>query len=191
MIVGDRVIAVGRPPYVIAEIGVNHDGLLEKANALVDAAVEAGADAVKVQWFEAERLVSRRAKLAVYQARSGAVDPLDMLGALELDAEQIAAVAAHTHARGLHAIATLFSVEHVPAAGGLALDAFKTASPDVVHRPLLEAIHTKPSGWPVRRGSTLSKSPHTKSRLSAASSTGAGRSTTNGRSKSTRRVTRT
>ena len=74
MIVGDRVIAVGRPPYVIAEIGVNHDGLLEKANALVDAAAEAGADAVKVQWFEAERLVSRRAKLAVYQARSGAVD---------------------------------------------------------------------------------------------------------------------
>uniref|UniRef100_UPI001C2F9434 N-acetylneuraminate synthase family protein n=1 Tax=Deinococcus sp. GbtcB9 TaxID=2824754 RepID=UPI001C2F9434 len=53
--------------YIIAEAGVNHNGSLDIAYALVDAAVRAGANAIKFQTFKAENLVTRKAKQADYQ----------------------------------------------------------------------------------------------------------------------------
>ena len=72
MRIGDRVIGPGHPPYVIAELGVNHDGGRDRALQLVEAAHRAGADAVKLQWFEADRLLSRAARLTRYQTARGA-----------------------------------------------------------------------------------------------------------------------
>lgn len=142
MKIGEREIGRGAPGgvYVIAEIGVNHDGDAERALALVDAAADAGADAVKVQVFEAERLMSRAARLAVYQENAGERDPIEMLRRLELSLAAMARVAERAKRRGIHAIATVFSVELVEGAAGLGFDAFKSASPDIVNRPLLEAM---------------------------------------------------
>jgi sialic acid synthase SpsE len=140
VIVGQRTIAPTERPYVIAELGVNHDGSPAKALALVDAAADAQADAVKVQWFRARSLISADGRLAGYQSRAGARDPTEMLHALELDVETLRAVADRAHARGLHAIATVFSIEHVPEASAERFDAFKTASPDLVNQPLLEQL---------------------------------------------------
>jgi len=66
--VGGNYIGRGAPCFVIAELGVNHNGDAEMAKALVDAAVAAGANAVKFQTFSAERLVTPDAPKADYQS---------------------------------------------------------------------------------------------------------------------------
>jgi sialic acid synthase SpsE len=138
--IGGRTIGLGASPYVIAEIGVNHDGSVERAVQLVDAAADAGADAVKLQMFKAGLLMSGASKLAAYQANAGESDPLAMLARLELPDEGFSAVAARAKQRGVHAIVTVFSVELVAEAERHAWDAYKAASPDIIHRPLLEAV---------------------------------------------------
>lgn len=127
-------------PYVIAELGVNHDGDVEKALRLTREAAQAGAHAIKLQLFEADRLMSKAAKLAAYQAAAGERDPVEMLRRLELSVDEMAPVVSLAHQLGLHAIVTVFSVELVERASTLAWDAYKSASPDIVNRPLLEAM---------------------------------------------------
>ena len=140
MNIGNKHIGIDHPPYIIAEIGVNHDGQVERALSLTDAAADAGADAVKLQFFETDRLMSKAAKLAAYQKNAGETDPIAMLRRLELTIDEMARVVDRAHDRGIHAIVTVFSTELVEAAEALAWDAYKTASPDIVNRPLLEAL---------------------------------------------------
>ncbi len=140
MKIGDREIGLDRPAYVIAEIGVNHDGEVARALELTDAAAECGADAVKLQYFETDRLMSKAAKLAAYQRAAGETDPISMLRRLELDLDEMAQVIDRAHERGIHAIVTVFSTELVDAAETLDWDAYKTASPDIVHTPLLRRL---------------------------------------------------
>ncbi|TVQ54754.1 MAG: N-acetylneuraminate synthase [Phycisphaerales bacterium] len=143
MKLADRTIAPaphGTGPYIIAEIGVNHDGSPERALKLVDAAAAAGADAVKLQLFRADTLLSRAAVLADYQAKNGAADPFSMLHGLELEPDAMRAVYDRARACGLHAIITVFSRELITMAEALGVDAYKTASPDVINRPLLQDL---------------------------------------------------
>ena len=140
MRIGDREIGPNRPPYIIAEIGVNHDGSVERAVALAHAAGDAGADAVKLQLFKTDLLMSKSAKLAAYQQSAGETDPIEMLRRLELSVEQMTPVVSVIHELGLHAIVTVFSVELVGEAHSLGWDAYKTASPDIINRPLLDEI---------------------------------------------------
>ncbi len=140
MRIGEQEIGPGHAPYVIAEIGVNHDGEVERALMLTDAAADAGADAVKLQLFETDRLMSKAAKLAAYQKNAGETDPLAMLRRLELSIDDMAKVVDRAHEHGIHAIVTVFSVELVEVAERLEWDAYKSASPDIINRPLLETM---------------------------------------------------
>jgi len=142
MQIGSRTIGTRHPPYVIAEIGVNHDGSPARALELVDAAAEADVDAIKLQYFEAARLLSRSSRLAEYQRAAGEQDPVRMLNRLELDPDSLRRVVRRAHHYGLHAIVTIFNHELVPEAETLRCDAYKTASPDIVNKPLLDAVST-------------------------------------------------
>lgn len=139
MKIGDRSIGEEFPPYVIAELGVNHDGSPERLMELVRLAAGTGVDAVKFQYFEAERLMSRASRLAKYQEESGERDPIEMLRRLETPIDALMAAGRLAHALGLDAIVTVFSVELFESARRFRWDAYKTASPDIINRPLLRA----------------------------------------------------
>tara|TARA_R110002073_G_scaffold152651_3_gene307461 strand:+ start:97949 stop:99064 length:1116 start_codon:yes stop_codon:yes gene_type:complete len=140
MRIGNREIGINHRPYIIAEIGVNHDGDVERALELTDAAADANADAIKLQFFETDRLMSKAAKLAAYQKNAGETDPIEMLRRLELTIDEMARVVERAHSKNIHAIVTVFSTELVEIAETLPWDAYKTASPDIVNKPLLEAL---------------------------------------------------
>jgi N,N'-diacetyllegionaminate synthase len=138
MRIGTRQIAA--PAYIIAELGVNHDGSIDRALEMTDAAAEAGADVIKLQLFRADLLMSKASRLAAYQAAAGERDPVAMLRRLELSFGDMGLIVDRAHARGIHAIVTPFSVELVDAAERIGFDAYKTASPDIIHKPLLDRL---------------------------------------------------
>ena len=140
MRIASRQIGDSAPVYIIAEIGVNHDGSPDRARRLIEAAAGAGADAGKFQFFRTALLMSRAACLAAYQKAAGEQDPVAMLRRLELSIDQMGPLVSCAHALGVHAVVTVFSLELVAEAQRLPWDAYKTASPDIVHRPLLEAL---------------------------------------------------
>ncbi|MFN8645011.1 MAG: N-acetylneuraminate synthase family protein, partial [Candidatus Binatia bacterium] len=102
-------------PYVIAEAGVNHDGALDQARRLIDAARAAGADAVKFQAFSADELVSRSAAACDYQRRRdpAATPQHAMLRRLELPADALAALRNHARGAGIEFLCTPFGVRQV------------------------------------------------------------------------------
>lgn len=141
VVIGNRRIAPNDPTYVIAEIGVNHDGCVERAIELVRSAHTAEADAVKVQVFDSRQLLSAEAELAAYQEGT-ADDVHQMLDRLELSREQLLAVRVAAREIGIDFIATCFSIELAPLLGELDVDAVKLASPDAVNTPLIDAVLT-------------------------------------------------
>ena len=106
-------MTAARRTFVIAEAGVNHGGSVDVARALIDAAAEAGADAVKFQTFTATRLASRMAHKAQYQvARTGAAGgQVEMLEALELSRDAHHTLAAHARDAGLEFMSSAFDQE--------------------------------------------------------------------------------
>jgi N-acetylneuraminate synthase len=125
---------------VIAEAGVNHNGQLEIALALVDAAADAGADVVKFQTFRADQLVTPSAGKADYQIRNTgeASSQLEMLKALELDDAAHRRLIAHCAARGVAFLSTPFDFLSLGLlTDGLGLKQLKVGSGDLTNAPIL------------------------------------------------------
>jgi N-acetylneuraminate synthase/N,N'-diacetyllegionaminate synthase len=147
--ISEKAIGPGHPCFVIAEAGVNHNGDPELAHRLVDIAADAGADAVKFQTFEPERLVSPLAPKAEYQlVNTGrAESQLDMLRRLALPREILAPLAAHAAARGLLFLSTPFDEASADLLETLGVPAYKVPSGEVTNHPLL--AHVARKGKPV------------------------------------------
>ncbi len=137
---GARRVGPGRPAYIVAEIGVNHDGEIQKGAELVAAAARAGADAVKLQIFRAAELTTATAATADYQRASSGDSQQAMLQRLELDADGLKALAAAATQADIDLIATTFALSDVPRATALPLVALKTASTDLNNLPLLSSL---------------------------------------------------
>jgi N-acetylneuraminate synthase len=130
---------MSEPCLFIAEAGVNHNGSLELALQLVDAAADAGADIVKFQTFRAEQLVSAGARKADYQVTNTgeAGTQLDMLRRLELTHDQHHALVMRCRERGVRFMSTAFDAESLAFLATLDMPAVKIPSGDITHGPLL------------------------------------------------------
>ncbi|MGQ7260440.1 N-acetylneuraminate synthase [Vreelandella sp. V005] len=128
--------------YIIAEAGVNHNGDRQRAFALVDAAADAGADAVKFQTFNAKRLAALTAPKAAYQQQTTEADQsqLEMLEALELPLEWHAPLQAHAHQRGIEFLSTAFDTQSLGFLETLDLPFYKVPSGELTNGPLLWAF---------------------------------------------------
>ncbi|MGZ5194878.1 MAG: N-acetylneuraminate synthase [Ramlibacter sp.] len=125
--------------FVIAEAGVNHNGSLEMALRLVDAARDAGADAVKFQTFRAEDVVTPNAATADYQrSNTGETSQFDMIKKLELDEAQHGLIARHCRNEGIEFFSTPFSEDAVAMLVRLGVQRIKLPSGEITNKPLLE-----------------------------------------------------
>jgi N-acetylneuraminate synthase len=126
---------------VIAEIGVNHDGSLDKALELVDIAAHAGADIVKFQTFEVAEIVTAAAPQAAYQReRAPAGSQQEMLSALMLDRDAHGVLAERCTARGVEFLSTAFDVHSLGWLVELGIRRVKVPSGELTNGPLLLAF---------------------------------------------------
>jgi N-acetylneuraminate synthase len=123
---------------IIAEAGVNHGGSVEAALALIDAAADSGADAVKFQSFRTELLVRDDAPQAAYQQRNApAASQAEMLRALELSPDAHRTIAAHCAARGITFLSTAFDPPSLDLLLDLGVPRLKVASGELTNGPML------------------------------------------------------
>ncbi|MDP3134746.1 MAG: N-acetylneuraminate synthase [Burkholderiaceae bacterium] len=125
--------------FIIAEAGVNHNGDTALALRLCDAALKAGADAVKFQSFKASDLAVRGAPTAGYQTRqTGDTDQYVMLQRLELSDAQHLQIKAHCEAIGIEFFSTPFSIGAVDLLRRVGVKRLKLSSGELTHRALVE-----------------------------------------------------
>jgi len=143
--IGERGIGAGQPCFVIAEAGVNHNGSLEMARRLVDAALTAGADAVKFQTFRAEKVASPVAPKAAYQAETTGADEsqLEMVRKLELPPQAFRDLKSYCAQRGILFLSTPFDEESADLLDALGMAAFKVPSGEITNLPFLEYLARK------------------------------------------------
>jgi sialic acid synthase SpsE len=135
--VGQRWVGDGAPCYVIAEAGSNHNGNLEQAQALIDVASDAGADAVKFQGFRARTLYPETAGRSGYLKDERPI--YDIIRAMEMPLEWIPILAKHCAAKGLDFLCTPFDETWVDALDPY-VPAFKVASYELSHAPLVRKV---------------------------------------------------
>jgi sialic acid synthase len=141
LVVDGRVIARDGPAYVIAEIGHNHQGDVEKAKALVRAARECGADAVKLQKRDNAQLYTRALYEAPYDnEHSFGRTYGEHREALELSAAEWLELREFSREEGITLFGTVFDEPSADFLHELDLPAFKIASGDLTNTPLLRHV---------------------------------------------------
>lgn len=138
--IGKKLIGVNRPVFIIAEAGVNHNGNLKTAFKLIDAAVIAGADAVKFQTFISEDVVTSAGKMVGYQLKNigKSMSQLEMIKCFELKEDYWGLIANYCIKRNIMFLSTPHGGFHsVDLLQSLNVPAFKFGSGDLTNLPLL------------------------------------------------------
>jgi N-acetylneuraminate synthase len=138
--IAKHTLGAGHPVYVIAEAGSNHNRSLPTARKLIDVAAKAGADAVKFQTFSADALYSTRTPKMKYLKKitASSESVYDLLKSLELPRKWHAPLAAHCRKRGVDFLSTPFDEAAVDQLAAVGVPAFKIASFELNHLPLLK-----------------------------------------------------
>lgn len=130
--------------FIIAEAGVNHNGSLKLAKKLVDAAKDAGADAVKFQTFKAEDVVTKAAGMADYQKKNTGKNgsQLKMLKKIELSCRDFIELKKYCDKKGIIFLSTPHTEDAVNFLKPL-VSAYKVGSGDLTNLPVLKKIAAK------------------------------------------------
>lgn len=141
--IGGRSIGAGEPAYIIAEAGSNHNRDFSTAIALIDVAADCGADAVKFQTFRADDLVARTthpiATLTDEFSRYGKTVH-EMFVEVEMPLDWLPRLRDHAITRGITFLSTPFDEGSADLLAGLDMPAYKVATYEIVHIPLLKHI---------------------------------------------------
>ncbi len=132
-----------RKTLIIAEAGVNHNGNIEMAKQLIEAAADAGVDYVKFQTFKTEKLVSVAAKQAEYQQKNigkKGDSQFEMLKKLELSIDDHHQLIAHCKLHTIKFLSTAFDLDSIDLLHNLGIDLFKIPSGEVTNLPYLKKI---------------------------------------------------
>ena len=141
--IAGRVIGAGEPPYIVAEIGSNHNGDMLLCRRLIDAAKDCGVDAVKFQSWSKASLISKAeyARNTKYVSGNGGEPTLEeAVEKYQLTPEQHHEVAAYCHGLNLCFFSSCFSRAEVDLLESLDAPAYKIASMDINHLPLLQYL---------------------------------------------------
>jgi N,N'-diacetyllegionaminate synthase len=128
--------------FIIAEAGVNHNGSVDLAKKLIDAASISGADAVKFQTFKAENLVVKNTQKADYQKQTtnASESQFDMIKKLELDVDTHKELIAYCQEKDIMFLSTPFDHESINLLSDLGLQIFKIPSGEITNLPYLRHI---------------------------------------------------
>ena len=130
------------PVTIIAEAGVNHNGSIDTAKKMIDAAKESGADLVKFQTFTAESLVTQSADKAEYQKESTGTgeSQFEMIKKLELDLATHKKLVQHCEKKGIQFLSTPFDHDSIDLLAELNIPMYKIPSGDITNLPYLRHI---------------------------------------------------
>lgn len=128
--------------FIIAEAGVNHNGSLELAKKLIDAAAEAKADAVKFQTFKASKLVSVGAPKAEYQKETtdAGESQLDMIAKLQLSREDHYELVEYCKQKNIMFLSSAFDEDSLAFLEELGMPLYKIPSGEITNLPMLKQI---------------------------------------------------
>ena len=141
--IAGRAVGNGEPPWVIAEIGANHNGDMALCRRIIDAAQEAGADAVKFQSWSKGSLISNAeyARRAPYAKLDPSTLTLEQsVERYQFTPDQHREMSAYCRSRGITFFSSCFSAAEVELLESLDVPAYKVASMDVNHLPLLDVV---------------------------------------------------
>ncbi len=138
--IGDKIIGAGRPIYVTGEIGINHNGELSNAFALIDQAAAAGCDAVKFQKRTPEVCTPRDQWDIERDTPWGRMTYIDYRHRVEFGAEEYAAIDEHARQRGIAWFASPWDVQSVDFLEELDVPAHKVASASLTDDELLRRL---------------------------------------------------
>jgi N,N'-diacetyllegionaminate synthase len=128
--IAGKKIGAGYPVYIIAEIGINHDGNMDQAKEMILAARDTGADAVKFQSFTAEGMVSRKLMPELF----------DLYKSVELSENDHLVLKEYAEGVGITFLSSVFDTDRLDFLKSINLPAYKIASSELTNEPLLKAV---------------------------------------------------